>query len=313
MPINDWMQGDGSDALIGSTNAFLIDDNVTAYIQDPLDLLLSEYQQGCGFSIASVTTVSIAPGQIVNSNSGGTARRFRKNAAAITLDISTSGVGGLDTGTVAANTVYYVYTTADTSDTAFNGVFSLSSSSPTGVTYFRRLGYVRTNASSQITTKGSFFASGAIAQIVMTTDRVARSSSAPIFAQDNSVPQITGGGAYAELDTPFIPSSATSNLLITVNLQMVAPVATGTGANAFLFVDSGPGAIAGGEYYTQTSAVNANATISFEILVPAASVTERTYKVRVGFRNSSGFLNSNANGLTWGNTVGSTLKIIELR
>lgn len=62
--------------------------------------------------------------------------------------ITTNGVNGLDTGTLAASTWYYVYVIYNGTTTA--GLFSLSSTSPTlpsGYTYFARVGAVRTDSS----------------------------------------------------------------------------------------------------------------------------------------------------------------------
>ena len=130
MSINDWMQGDGTDALVGTTLAYLIDNNVTAYIQDPLDVLLPNYKRGCAVTVASTTTFTVAAGEIVCSNAGGTANRFRKNAATVTASYA---------GVMVSGTLYYVYATADTSDTAFAAVISDNSSFPAGVTYAKKL------------------------------------------------------------------------------------------------------------------------------------------------------------------------------
>ena len=62
--------------------------------------------------------------------------------------IDGNGVNGLDTGTLAASTWYYVYVIYNGTTTA--GLFSLSSTSPTlpsGYTYFARVGAVRTDSS----------------------------------------------------------------------------------------------------------------------------------------------------------------------
>lgn len=64
-----------------------------------------------------------------------------------------TGAGGLDTGTVSADTVYYVWAIAKTSDGTSDGLFSLSSTSPTLPTGFdlqRRLGRIQTDSSSNI-------------------------------------------------------------------------------------------------------------------------------------------------------------------
>lgn len=144
---NEWMRGTGDDALQGSTNASLIDDYVTAYLQDPLDRLLSRYRRGCRIDYASTTTVTVGIGEIVCSNSGDTIHKMRKNTSAITL----STAADLDTGSVAASSTYYVHAVADADATTFTGIISLSATAPTGVTYFKKLGSFKTDASVYIT------------------------------------------------------------------------------------------------------------------------------------------------------------------
>jgi len=320
MAINDWMQGDGSDALTGGTDAYLIDDNLTAYIQDPLDLLLKEYQNGVGFDIASNTTVTVYSGQIVVSDSGGTARRFRSNAASITLDISTSGVGGLDTGSVAASTVYYVYVTADSSDTAYNGIFSTSSSFPTGVTYARKIGYVKTNSSSQITTKGTYFAQGAIAQVVFTEHQgVVTYSGGTKIPYDNTVPQSSEGYEVTELTTSIIPSKTNTTFLVETCTNIYSPTSLGQGVIAALFKDSAASAIAVNSaqfgYGGGTSNNSPRSSIVYlSHKVTISSASETTFKIRISdYQSTSTYLNRDGTTNTFGNTITSWMKITELR
>lgn len=68
-----------------------------------------------------------------------------------TLDRSTSGVNGLDTGTATSNTWYYVWLIGD--GTNVNGLYSLSRTNPTlpsGYTYKAICGAIRINATSNL-------------------------------------------------------------------------------------------------------------------------------------------------------------------
>lgn len=77
----------------------------------------------------------------------------------LVINTAFKGAGGLDTGTLAANTLYAVFVIFDTTNQVpVSSVFSLSATDPVmpstrGVTYgaFRRVGWIRTNATSQIT------------------------------------------------------------------------------------------------------------------------------------------------------------------
>jgi hypothetical protein len=69
----------------------------------------------------------------------------------VSINITTSGAGGLDTGSVAANTFYYLYGIYN--GTTWNGLASLSATAPTlpsGYTYLCRAGATKTNGSSNL-------------------------------------------------------------------------------------------------------------------------------------------------------------------
>lgn len=64
-----------------------------------------------------------------------------------------TGVGGLDTGTIANNTWYHWYVISNAQGSLVDVIFSLSATGPTsmpsGYTLFRRIGSMRTNGSGQ--------------------------------------------------------------------------------------------------------------------------------------------------------------------
>jgi len=93
-------------------------------------------------NVDSVTVISL-PASIVTI--GG--QQFTTTSD-ITMDITTSGAGGLDTGSVAADTLYYMYA-INNSGTMFL-TSSLSSSAPTGFTNFKQIGIFNTDGSSDI-------------------------------------------------------------------------------------------------------------------------------------------------------------------
>ena len=69
----------------------------------------------------------------------------------LTVDITQSGVNGLDTGAEAANTWYALLVIYNPTTKAIAGLFTISPSSPTlpaGYTKYRRVGWVRNDASS---------------------------------------------------------------------------------------------------------------------------------------------------------------------
>lgn len=111
-----------------------------------LDRLLSNYNQGVRINYSSASAVSVSAGSIVCSNSDGTVRRFRKNAAATTVDWD-----DIDTGTEQASTTYYVYAVADTDIEGFTLKISASSSAPSGATNYSKIGSFYNDSDSDIT------------------------------------------------------------------------------------------------------------------------------------------------------------------
>jgi hypothetical protein len=111
---------------------------------------------GLTLSVASTTSVGIAVGTCRNEDAG---QPYNMTlGAAITKTFSNwavgSGNGGLDTGTIAANTWYYIHLIRKDADGTLDAVISLSATAPTmpaGYTARRRIGAIRTNASSQVT------------------------------------------------------------------------------------------------------------------------------------------------------------------
>jgi len=73
------------------------------------------------------------------------------SAVNVTAVLNTSGVNGLDTGSVAASTWYYAYVIYNPTTSTTASLFSLSSTAPTlptGYTYFARVAAVQTQAAS---------------------------------------------------------------------------------------------------------------------------------------------------------------------
>jgi hypothetical protein len=99
-------------------------------------------------SLDSTTVISL-PSSVITI--GG--QQF-SNSSSISMDITTSGTGGLDTGSVAADTVYFIHAVVS-SGTMFL-VASTSETSPTGFSQFKRIGRCITNGSSELTSLATY-------------------------------------------------------------------------------------------------------------------------------------------------------------
>lgn len=100
----------------------------------------------------------VNPDEIVSIEAGRARDSGNENdiilSAAVDVDISESGAGGLDTGSVAASTFYAVYVIGDSTEySSPAGILSADLDEPllpNGYDMYRRVGYVLTDGSSDI-------------------------------------------------------------------------------------------------------------------------------------------------------------------
>ena len=155
MATTDWERGDGT-KFAGTVVRSEIDDEISQYIQTPIDYMMGKYRRGTLVEYGSASTVTISAGELAAVNSAGNLR-MRKNVGSKTVDITVSGVGGLDTGSENPSTYYYVYAVAQDSpgtDGEFAVVCSVDSSSPTGFTYYRKIGWFYNDNNGDINLHG---------------------------------------------------------------------------------------------------------------------------------------------------------------
>jgi hypothetical protein len=113
-------------------------------------LVLRSYIAGLALSNDSglpTTVVDIAAGQAADSSNA----VMMNSTTVLTVNFATTGAGALDTGSIAASTWYHVFLIAKVGG-AVAGLASLSitPSLPSGYSYYRRLGSVKTDGSSHI-------------------------------------------------------------------------------------------------------------------------------------------------------------------
>ena len=154
-PITQWRNGTGANSILGTENASDIDTVSYTNIVAPLDTMLSNYRQGCKIVYASASTITVEAGEVMLSNSGSTIRLMQQNTSNTTVTWS-----DIDTGSEATSTTYYLYAYQDTvSTTTFSVAISTSSSAPSGITYYKRLGSFYNDSNGNITriVNDSFF------------------------------------------------------------------------------------------------------------------------------------------------------------
>jgi hypothetical protein len=131
-----------------------------------------------------------------------------------------TGVGGLDTGTIAANTWYHVYLIKRPDTGVVDVTFSLSASAPalpTNYTLYRRIGSLLTNASSQwqlFTQRGDSFDWSNMLMSTNVTNPGTAAFNITVFTPPGIV-------CEAKLFTGFLASSAATDQVISWYLAEV--------------------------------------------------------------------------------------------
>lgn len=120
-------------------------DTIIQANNEAVDRLVSNYRRGIVLSYSSASELTAGVGEVTCSNTAGTVRKFRANTAATTITWA-----DIDTGSEANSTTYYVYAVADADATTATFKISASSTTPTGATYYKRLGSFYNNASGDI-------------------------------------------------------------------------------------------------------------------------------------------------------------------
>ncbi len=128
----------------------------TAFVQSNGLAAGGGYIDGLILSRSTVTTYAVAAGVAINDDAS--AKRPLALGSSLTKSLSAWAVGNnngsLDTGAIGANAWYHVHLIRRDSDGVLDILLSLSATAPTmpsGWTARRRIGSIRTNASSQIT------------------------------------------------------------------------------------------------------------------------------------------------------------------
>ena len=142
---NKWMNGstaflDGDAVLFND-----FDTNANNYILEPLNRQLINSLEGMALIYDTAAQITVSTGSVVCTNSGGTLNEIRRNTSNTTVTWS-----DIDTGAEASSTTYYVYSSCDADATTATFKISTSSTSPSGVTLYRKIGSFYNDSSSNI-------------------------------------------------------------------------------------------------------------------------------------------------------------------
>jgi hypothetical protein len=111
---------------------------------DSLKNLLLEYQKSCEIYRSGDAEIKVKVGKIAISDASNNVR-WRRNIAEVTVNWD-----NLDTGAEENSTIYYIYAVADSAATTFTIKISKNATTPTGCTFYKKIGSFYNNASGNI-------------------------------------------------------------------------------------------------------------------------------------------------------------------
>lgn len=269
------------------------------------------WENGLSIASKSTTAIFINPGTLYLNG------KYRTNPGTLSIDAAvvaspSNGQSGLDTGSLAASTNYYVYAAGDVAATsALTGVFSTSPTAPSGTTNYRRIGEASTEGASVFNTStdvsGVLYSSvnylGKIKQIkAFQTGAVATGTT--VLPNDNTIAQINEGDEY--LSAYITPISATDRIAVftTMNINF-ANVANG---NVAIFRGA-PDAI-GVCGMSQANLITMN-TLTCHAFDQARTTNQIRYSVRAGTTSGTNTLNGTGGARLFGGAAASTLILVE--
>lgn len=264
------------------------------------------FENGLQITTKDSHSVYINPGTIYINGK----YRTVANGQQVTIDGATvaspvNGLSGIDTGALTANTNYYVYAAADLAATpSVTGILSTSATAPSGVTSYRRIGEVSTDASAAFSSSDAYSVSyqGKIRQIKKFVTGAYATGSTTIPA-DDTIPQITEGDEYMRI--PFTAVSLTDLLKIDVvlnGLQAGSEIIT-----ACVFQDTNVNAIGCGSQYSANSIVNNKFTIYAQV----SSLSQVIFSVRAGGTTGGIKFNGNGSARFYGGRMASSVTVTE--
>lgn len=203
---------------------------------------------------SSANTLVATAGEIVCSNSLGTVRKLRSNPSSSNITFS-----DIDTGAEASSTTYYVYANCDASATTATFKISLSSTDPSGVTSYERLGSIYNDASSNITRVNNDNVTNEIGEKESKTDGVTYQATTDGYF----VGLIDAGGStgsYGDI-IGYTDNASTPTTVMGYasgwRVDSTFSASTGNRKNSFMFP------VKAGDYYKGSSSTTGSVTVTF--------------------------------------------------
>lgn len=219
------------------------------------DTLVSNYRRGYTLSYSSGATLVASSGEIVVSNSGGTVRLFLADTSSTNITFA-----NIDTGAEASATTYYVYCgTNSATASACTFYLSTSSSAPTGVTYYARLGSIYNDASSNITRINNDHVTNEIGEKESKTDGVTYQATTDGYFV-GLIDASGATGSYGDIIGYTDNASAPTTVMGYASgwrVDSTFSASTGNRKNSFIFP------VKAGDYYKGSSSTTGSVTVTF--------------------------------------------------
>ncbi len=213
--VNLWKKGTDADVIAGGDSPADIDTLLEAFSSDPIDRLMDAYRSDAVCLYASASTLTVSIGCVATDSSTGV-HRMRENTSATTVTWS-----DIDTGAEASSTYYYVYAIADADATTFTITISTSSTAPTGVTYYKKIGWFHNDASSNIIEVGNVKTAGTPNIVKITgTDDISMLSATYVDMTDMVVYFVSSGRpVVVHFEAPVSTNFAITSVGLTIDID----------------------------------------------------------------------------------------------
>lgn len=146
------------ETFIGATGA-----GAQSYYTSITDAMYN-YRRGCEVEYKSAADLYVRLGEIMITDASGN-KRLRRNTSDTTVAWT-----DIDTGSEATSTIYYVYAVADSAATTFTVKVSTNAATPSGCTYYKRIGTFYNDSSGNIQEIGNLGRQPTLGTAVTKTD-----------------------------------------------------------------------------------------------------------------------------------------------
>lgn len=210
--------------------------------------------------------INVLAGTVAIPNSGGTIVRWRRNT-------STTAVtwADIDAGAEAGSTQYYIYAVADADAATFTILISTNATTPTGATYYRKIGYFYNNSSSNIVSVGNIKEGDVSNAIITSGSSLISTTSTSYIDMTDMVVYFVSSGRPVKFTANAACSTSNANERVSLIFDVDGTDKTGSGLPG----EAGAGTATTGDRYSTS-------TTWQEVLTAGAHTVKLQWKISGG-------------------------------